>query len=298
MTGFEEYAALVRELSARQRGGERAVAAEADRRRGLHAAVDQLGHRLAAQGQRLDQLGRAAGLPTPPPDGPLVPPGSPDGPASQVGVAPAPGAAPGAAPAPPGGGSPVPAPPGGATTTAGAPGSLPGTGPVATGGEAAAPERPGVWAYPAGTVPAPRVAEVDPAAELAAARQLVDEADRYGQQAEALAHRSALLPTWSPPARAVAVYAVCSLVGSVLMLAALMGSQIPATGLDLVAAVSCAGVPLLSFLAGQLVLGRWGRPPISAGTPPSRYVPLGFVICALVSPSLFCVYLLAFRLIG
>ncbi|NES39543.1 hypothetical protein G3554_25910, partial [Micromonospora sp. PPF5-17] len=59
MTGFEEYAALARELSARQRGGERAVAAEAERRRALQAAVDQLGQRLAAQGQRLDQLGRA-----------------------------------------------------------------------------------------------------------------------------------------------------------------------------------------------------------------------------------------------
>ncbi|SCE91284.1 hypothetical protein GA0074695_2101 [Micromonospora viridifaciens] len=257
MTGFEEYAALVRELTARQRGGERAVAAEAERRRALQTAVEQLGQRLAAQGQRLDQLGRAAGGSAPA----TVPQGAQTVPAL---------AAPGAAPPP-----------------------EPGAG--ATGGAAAAPGRPGVGAYPEG-LPAPRAAEADPAAELAAARQLADEADRHGQRAEAIAHRPALLPTWSPAARAAAVYGACALAGSLLMLVALIGSPIPASGLDLLAAASCAGVPLLSFLAGHLVLGRWGRPPISTGPPPSRYVPLGFVICALLAPSLFCVYLLAFRL--
>ncbi|MEU2610880.1 hypothetical protein ABZ570_04710 [Micromonospora sp. NPDC007271] len=258
MTGFEEYAALVRELTARQRGGERAVAAEADRRRALQTAVEQLGQRLATQGQHLDQLGRAVGGPAPA----VVPQGAPTVPAL---------ATPGAAPAPE-------------------------TGAGATGGAAAAPGRPGVGAYPEG-LPAPRVAEVDPAAELAAAQQLADEADRHGQQAEVLGHRPPLLPTWSPAARAAAVYAACALAGSLLMLVALIGSPIPASGLDLLAAASCAGVPLLSFLAGHLVLGRWGRPPISTGPPPSRYLPLGFVICALFSPSLFCLYLLAFRLL-
>ncbi|PSK62428.1 hypothetical protein B0E53_05675 [Micromonospora sp. MH33] len=145
-------------------------------------------------------------------------------------------------------------------------------------------------------MPGPRVG--DPATELAAAGQLADEADRHGQQAEALAQRPVLLPTWSAPARAVAVYTACALAGSLLMLVALIGSPLPATGLDLVAAVSCAGVPLLSFLAGQLVLGRWGRPVIGGETPPGRYVPLGFVICALVAPSLFCVYLVVFRLLS
>ncbi|KAB1912968.1 hypothetical protein F8274_12105 [Micromonospora sp. AMSO31t] len=145
-------------------------------------------------------------------------------------------------------------------------------------------------------MPGPRAG--DPATELAAAGQLADEADRHGQQAEALARRPVLLPTWSAPARAVAVYAACALVGSLLMLVALIGSPLPATGLDLVAAVSCAGVPLLSFLAGHLVLGRWGRPVIGGDTPPGRYVPVGFVICALVAPSLFCLYLVVFRLLS
>ncbi|MFG1658857.1 hypothetical protein ACGFIY_20235 [Micromonospora chersina] len=322
MSGFDEYAALLRELSTRQRGGERAVAAEAERRRALHSTVDQLGRRLAAQGQRLDQLGQAINLPirsvpAEAPTAPPVPVGAP--PASS---APAPGAiapAPGStAPAPgsivPASGSTGPAGPiapapgttglgagsiasgGGTGVPVPAGAEAPGTGGGVTGGAAAAPGRPGVGAYPEGTVPGPRVG--DPAAELAAAGQLADEADRHGQQAEALAQRPVLLPTWSAPARAFAVYTACALAGSLLMLVALIGSPLPATGLDLVAAVSCAGVPLLSFLAGHLVLGRWGRPVIGGETPPGRYVPLGFVICALVAPSLFCVYLVLFRLLS
>ncbi|MFJ8578741.1 hypothetical protein [Micromonospora sp. NPDC093277] len=258
MTGFDEYAALVRELTARQRGGEQAVAAEAERRRGLHAAADQLGQRLAAQGQRLDQLGRAIGGSAPV----SVPEGTPAVPALT-----SPGAAPPA-----------------------------GTGAGATGGAAAAPGRPEVEAYPEGTVPSPRAPEPDPVAELAGARQLADEADRYGQQAEAIAHRPTLLPTWSPAARAVAVYAACALVGSVLMLGAALSPANQAIGLGPVLAVTCTGIPLLSFLAGHLILGRWGRPVLGDGPPSSRYVPLGFVICALLSPSLYCAVLVVARL--
>ncbi|MEU9825980.1 hypothetical protein [Micromonospora chersina] len=283
MTGFDEYAALLQELSTRQRGGERAVAAEAERRRALQSTVDQLGRRLAAQGQRLDQLGEAINLPMR-----SVPAEAPSAPAVPVGAPPSAGSsAPVTGSAAPAGGTAAPVP-------AGA--EAPGTGDGVTGGAAAAPGRPGVGAYPEGTVPGPRVG--DPAAELAAAGRLADEADRHGQQAEALAQRPVLLPTWSASARAVAVYAACALAGSLLMLVALIGSPLPATGLDLVAAVSCAGVPLLSFLAGQLVLGRWGRPVVGGEIPPGRYVPLGFVICALVAPSLFCVYLVLFRLLS
>ncbi|WP_431936308.1 hypothetical protein [Micromonospora sp. RP3T] len=221
MSGFDEYAALIRELSTRQRGGERAIAAEAERRRGLQSGVDEVGRRLAAQGERLERLGQAVGVPM--------------------------GSVPDAA---------------GAT-------AAPGSGPTG-----------------------------DPAAELAAAGRLADEADRHGQEAEASARRPVLLPAWSAPARAVAVYAGCALVGSVLMLIALLGSPLPVSGMDLVAALSCAGVPLLSFVAGQVVLARWGRPALpDPETPAGRYVPMGFVICALVSPSLFCLYLILFRLL-
>ncbi|MFC0030386.1 hypothetical protein ACFFMM_12740 [Micromonospora chaiyaphumensis] len=289
MSGFDEYAALLRELSTRQRGGERAVAAEAERRRTLQSTVDQLGRRLAAQGQRLDQLGQAINLPmrsvpAESPDAPAVPVGAPsEVEPAQPSTAPAAHATGSAAPV----SGPVTPVPGGA--------QAPGSGGGVTGGAAAAPGRPGVGAYPEGTVPGPRVG--DPAAELAAAGRLADEADRHGELAELLARRPVLLPTWSAPTRAVAVYAACALAGSLLMLVALIGSPLPATGLDLVAAVSCAGVPLLSFLTGHLVLGRWGRPVLGGEAPPGRYVPLGFVICALVAPSLFCLYLVVFRLL-
>ncbi|MBQ1058501.1 hypothetical protein KBX35_27310 [Micromonospora sp. C32] len=270
MSGFDEYAALLRELSTRQRGGEREIAAEAERRRGLQAAVDKLGQRLVAQGQHLDRLGQAIGTPMT-----SVPA---EAPAAAVAVAAGPGAPEAAASAGPGGRT----------------GAGPGDG--ATGGAAAAPGQAGVGAYPSPGVPAPRAG--DPAAELAAAERLAGEADGFGQQADALARTPVLLPTWSAPARAVAVYGGCALVGSLLMLVALVGSPVPVAGLDLVAALSCAGVPLLSFVAGQVVLARWGRPALAgAEATTGRYVPLGFVICALVSPSLFCVYLLLFRLL-
>ncbi|WFE41379.1 hypothetical protein [Micromonospora sp. WMMD998] len=267
MSGFDDYAALLRELSTRQRGGERAIAAEAERRRDLQSGLDTVGRRLAAQGERLDRLGEAVGMPMRSvPEAANPPVGT--GPGAEPSTGPGPGAGPSTGPGP---------------------------GDGATGGAAAAPGRAGVGAYPegSGTVPAG-----DPAAELAAAGRLADEADRHGQEAEALARRPVLLPTWSAPARAVAVYAGCALVGSLLMLVALVGTPLPISGMDLVAAVSCAGVPLMSFVAGQLVLAKWGRPVLTDGAAPAgRYVPLGFVICALVSPSLFCVYLVLFRLL-
>lgn len=315
---YPEYAALARELSARQRGGEQAIAAEAEQRRALRAGVDQLGQRLAAQGQRLEQLGRAIGAAPPattaepvdrpapvaaPPGGSAGAPGSAGQPSTPGSQPPATGSrarppatgSPGQPPAtrspaqPPATGSPAQPP------ATGSPGQPPATGAGATGGAAAAPGRPGVGAYPQGSLPGPRAG--DAATELAAARQLADEADRYGQQAEALAHRPVLLPTWSPLGRAVGVYVACALTGSVLMLATLVGSPLPVSGLDLVAAGACAGVPLLSFLVGQLVLARWGRPVLGGDPPPARYVPLGFVLCALLSSGLFCLYLVAFRLL-
>jgi hypothetical protein len=62
------------------------------------------------------------------------------------------------------------------------------------------------------------------------------------------------------------------------------------------AAWICAGLPALSFFAGYLVLGRWGRPAMVAGTPP-RYVHLGFLICFVAVPVAYVAYLLLFRLL-
>ncbi|MFE7873502.1 hypothetical protein ACFUYE_24520, partial [Micromonospora humida] len=87
MAGYDEYAAAVRQLSARIREGERGAVAEAERRRTLHAGVTRLGQRLAAQEQRLAQLAAAAGLPAVA-DPALGPPAVPE-------LAPGPGPAPG-----------------------------------------------------------------------------------------------------------------------------------------------------------------------------------------------------------
>lgn len=300
MPGFEEYAALARQLSARRRDGEQGVAAEADRRRALDAAADQLGRRLTAQGQRLDQLGHAikATPPAPAATPAAAVPVAAGGPALAT---PPLGGSTSAAPS--GGGldgvgDPSATPSGGSSGTAGEGDSRPGSGAGGAGGTAAAPGRPGVGAYPEGVLlPAPRPAEVDPAAELDAARQLADEADRHGRQAEALAQHPALLPTWSPLARALAVYTVCALAGSVLMLVMVVASGLELVGLGVLYASMCAGLPVASFVAGYLVLGRWGRPVIGPAAQTSRFVPMGFVICALLMPFVYCAYLLMFRVL-
>ncbi len=280
MSTFEEYAALARHLASQQRAGEQGAAAEAQRRRDLDAAVASLDHRLTAQGQRLDQLGHTIGVtpgtPAPPPPGP--PPVAPPVSGPPVGYA-------GARPEP-------------------------GTGP--TGGAAAAPGRPEVGAYaqPGGPepdralpvavsataagVPAPRAGQVDPATELELARRWADEADRHAQQAELLAQQPALLPTWSPAARAVAVYLGFAGVSVLLMLVMVLASGMGAVGTTTLYAWMCAGLPAASFIGGWLVLNRWGRPAVGAATPP-RYPVLGFLLCFFAVPLAYCGYLLLFR---
>lgn len=306
---FEEYAALARQLAEHRHAGERDAAAESARRRDLHAAADYLHQRLAAQGQRLDQLGRAIGVDQPPAAAP---------PASEAGAA---GAPPGPAfpPGPPGDPATWPGPPTGSGTPV-ASGSSAGSGPPAapgagdgdSAGAAGMPGRSGVGAYPelpagqarlalptamspaGGGVPTQRAAAVDPVVELELARRMADEADRHGQQAELLAQRPALLPTWSPLARAVAVYAACGAAAGVLMLTLVLASGIGLVDGFTLGAWICAGLPALAFFAGYLVLGRWGRPAMVAGTPP-RYLPLGFAICFLLVPLGYCAYLVLFR---
>lgn len=225
MSTFDEYAAAVRRLSAQVRDGERGAAAEAERRRRLHAGVDQLGQRLAVQEQRLEQLGQAIGVP------------AAGGPAS-------------AAPA----------------------------------GVAAAGS------------PAPGTADADgdPAVALEEARRLADEADRHTRYVEALAQRPELLPTWSPAARAVAVYVACAAAGVLLMLVLVVASGVGLVSGFTLGAWICAGLPVLSFAAGWFILGRWGRPALATVDPP-RFVPLGFVICVALVPIAYCASLLVVR---
>ncbi|MEU4473040.1 hypothetical protein [Micromonospora sp. NPDC023888] len=323
---FEEYAALARQLAEQHRAGEQHAAAESERRRDLHAAVDYLHQRLTAQGQRLDQLGRAIGIEQPPAGpapGPGRPgetaawPGPPSGPAAGSASASAAGSGPGSAagfgPGSAAGSGPGPAAGFGPSTAAGfGPSTAPGTGGGASDGAAGVPGRAGVGAYPqvpagearlalptavspAGAgVPAQRAAAVDPVVELELARRMADEADRHGQQAELLAQRPALLPTWSPLARAVAVYAGCGAAAGVVMLTLVLASGVGLVDGFTLGAWICAGLPAVAFFGGYLVLGRWGRPAMVAGTPP-RYLPLGFLICFLLVPMAYCAYLLLVR---
>ncbi|MFI6236059.1 hypothetical protein ACIBD9_21090 [Micromonospora sp. NPDC050784] len=303
---FEEYAALARQLSEQHRAGQQHAAAESARRRDLHAAVDYLQQRLTAQGQRLDQLGRAIGIDQPPAaPAPAPAPGTPGETAAWPG--PPSGAG---SPSAPGSGS-SPAAGSGLSFAAGAP-TAPGTADGEPAGAAGVPGRAGVGAYPqlpagearlalptavspaGGGVPAQRAAAADPAVELELARRMADEADRHGQQAELLAQRPALLPTWSPLARAVAVYAGCGAAAGVLVLMLVLASGAGLVDGFTLGAWICAGLPAVAFFGGYLVLGRWGRPAMVAGTPP-RYLPLGFLICFLLVPMAYCAYLLMVR---
>ncbi|MEU5674909.1 hypothetical protein ABZ749_32230, partial [Micromonospora sp. NPDC047753] len=160
---------------------------------------------------------------------------------------------------------------------------------TASCGQRIAVSRPG---RPVTSEPTPAAA--DPAMELELARRMADEADRHGQQAELLAQRPALLPTWSPLARAVAVYAGCGAAAGVLVLMLVLASGVGLVDGFTLGAWICAGLPAVAFFGGYLVLGRWGRPAMVAGTPP-RYLPLGFLICFLVVPMAYCAYLLLVR---
>ncbi|MFC5922632.1 hypothetical protein [Micromonospora vulcania] len=263
---FEDYAALARQLAEQRRAGERDAAAESERRRGLHATVDYLHERLNAQGYRLDQLGRAIGV---------------DQPAGDPAVGSGPSAGPGSGD-------------GGFAGAAGVPGRADvGAYPQLPVGEARLALPTAVSPAGAG-VPAQRAPAVDPAVELELARRMADEADRHGQQAELLAQRPALLPTWSPLGRAVAVYAACGVAAGVLVLALVLASGVGLVDGFTLGAWICAGLPALAFFGGYLVLGRWGRPAMVVGTPP-RYLPLGFLICFLLVPMAYCGYLLMVR---
>ncbi|MDG9676171.1 hypothetical protein QCZ28_19310 [Micromonospora sp. DH14] len=307
---FEEYAALARQLSEQRRAGEQHAATESARRRDLHAAVDSLQQRLTAQGQRLDQIGRAIGIDQPPSAAnPGAGPGQGTGTPGEAATWPGPPPGPGSA-STTGAGSA--AGPGSASATGFGPATAPGAGDGESAGAAGAPGRSGVGAYPelpagearlalptavtpaGGGVPAQRAAAADPAVELELARRMADEADRHGHQAELLAQRPLLLPTWSPLARAVAVYAGCSAAAGVLMLMLVLASGVGLVDGFTLGAWICAGLPAVAFFGGYLVLGRWGRPAMVAGTPP-RYLPLGFLICFLLVPVAYCAYLLLVR---
>jgi hypothetical protein len=286
---FDEYAALARQLHDLQRSGERNAAQAARRRDATAAGVHQLGQRLAIQQQRLHQLARAIGQP---------PPGL--APAPRLAKPPGPGPAPAPPPLSP---APGPPPPARALPAAGAdqPALLAGPdqqalppGPTrlalpATPASPAGPQAAG------GTVPAQRTAPVDPVSALESARQAADAADAAALRAETMAQQPALLPGWSPLARAAAVYAGCALVAVILQYALVLAANADAVDTISLFAWMCAGLPAMAFFAGYLVLTGWGKPRIVVGTP-ARYARLGFAICFVAMPVAYCGYELLIRM--
>ncbi|TDC28603.1 hypothetical protein E1211_27610 [Micromonospora sp. 15K316] len=144
-------------------------------------------------------------------------------------------------------------------------------------------------------VPAPRAPQVDPVVGLELARRYADEADRHGHRAELLARRPALLPAWSPVARAAVVYLASAGAGVVLMFAMVLASGLGALGAGPLYAWMCTGLPAGSLISGWLALGRWGRAPMDEAGP-ARHPVLGVAICFLLVPLAYCGYLLLLRM--
>ncbi|MFI6822571.1 hypothetical protein ACIBJE_16695 [Micromonospora sp. NPDC050187] len=262
MSGFEDYAALARHLTEQRRAADRRTDAETGRRRRWQADVDQLDQRLTAQQEWLAGLGAAIGAPFRTAD-PAGPPEdrepTTDGTTYQELPV----------------GPPRPA--------------LPTNDPARTG--ALRTVDPGSPPPPGPAAPPP---PLDPAEELAQVRSRADEADRYGRQVEAWAGQPRLLPSRSPLLRAIVVYLGSAVVGAlavaVLVLVANAGWIDSAT----LAIWTGAGIPALTFFAGFLLLGRYGRPAVGGASPP-RHLNTGFVICFLLLPAVSCGYLLLAR---
>lgn len=267
MSTFEEYAALARQLAHLRRLGERDATADARQRENVQAVADQLGQRLTVQQHRLWQFGHLIGQQRPASVSPPATPLTVTAPAvhqsefvsSQLSTGPARLALP----------------------------------PASTGASGSAPDEGGL------DLPSPRPpSETDPAVELHRARQAADEADHAVSAAEALAQQPPLLPTWSPLARAMAVYTACALAAGVLMLMLVLASGVGVVDTFTLYAWTCAGLPAVAFFAGVLLLGRYGRPvAANVAVSPPRYVHFGFAICFLALPILYCGYLLLFRLL-
>lgn len=309
---FAEYAALARHLSELHRARKHRASQAAGYRAAVEAGIAQLSYRLLAQHQRLTELAHTFGEPAPKADPPLPVAPPPPGPPSPSGPLPPPG--PPGQPLPPGSAYPVsgpPAPyasqthPGGGLAYPELPAgptriALPAT-PVTGPGPRPVPaptSGAGSWAPPAPR-PAPDAttapvdgmpadgAPADPGRELEWARQAADAADQEAMRAEALAARPALLPTWSPLPRALAVYlsgtAFMLLVQFTLVGRVLMGRMDSFSHV----AWSFAGLPAVAFIGGFLVLSIWGKARVGQTSPP-RYPRLGFLICFLGTPIGYC----------
>jgi hypothetical protein len=143
---------------------------------------------------------------------------------------------------------------------------------------------------PFGNQPVPPAAAVtDPVQALQVARVRAEEADVAATEAERLARYPPLFPTWTPLARNLAVYAACALTAVVAQIALLVAADLDQIDPLTMLAWLCAGLPAMAFFAGVAVVTVWGKPPALVGTPP-RNLRLGFAVCFLAMPTVYCAY--------
>lgn len=181
-------------------------------------------------------------------------------------------------------GEPISAPPvSGGPTSAGptSAGPVP-AGPTSVGLTSGGPVPGG----PGSAGPPPVAGLPDPYRELELAQQAFHAAEAGVAQAKDLAPRPALFPTWSPLARAVAVYAGCAGVMAVLQWVLLAASGVVNLDGFGYVAWSCAGLPAMAFFGGYLLLHLVGRPKV--GEVPDTHPRLGFLICFLATPAALC----------
>jgi hypothetical protein len=130
----------------------------------------------------------------------------------------------------------------------------------------------------------------DPVAALHTAWLRADEADVAGTEAERLAQHPPLFPMWTPFARNLTVYALCALAAVAAQTALLVAADTDRIDPLTLLAWLCAGLPAMAFFAGAGVISVWGKPRVHTGTPPPRHLRLGFALCFLAMPAVYCGY--------
>lgn len=135
--------------------------------------------------------------------------------------------------------------------------------------------------------PAPPATNGDPAEAVRLAERSADAADAAATETEELARRAPLFPGISPVARNLFVYSACALVAVVFQFVLLSLGDAGRVDTISVFAWMCAGLPAAAFFAGYLIISIWGKPRLPAGDPP-RNPRLGFAVCFLAMPIVYC----------
>jgi hypothetical protein len=128
----------------------------------------------------------------------------------------------------------------------------------------------------------------DPAVAVRLGFERADAADATATVVEDLGSRPQLFPSFAPVTRNVIVYLGCALLAVVVQSVLVVAGEGRIDAFSLLA-WAFAGLPAAAFFAGYLVLSIWGQPRLAAGTPP-RSPRLGFAICFLALPVVYCGY--------